>query len=43
MAASMKIVADDLARLGVVDRVILEPPGGAHSNPQAAISAAGST
>ncbi len=41
MAASMKIVADDLKRLGVVDRVIPEPPGGAHSDPQAAIAAAG--
>ena len=41
MAASMKIVADDLKRLGVVDRVIPEPPGGAHSDPQTAIAAAG--
>ena len=41
MASSMKIVADDLKRLGVVDRVIAEPPGGAHSDPEAAISAAG--
>jgi acetyl-CoA carboxylase carboxyl transferase subunit alpha len=41
MAASMKIVADDLKRLGVVDRVIPEPAGGAHSDPEAAIGAAG--
>ncbi len=41
MASAMKIVADDLKRLGVVDRVIPEPPGGAHSNPEAAIAATG--
>jgi acetyl-CoA carboxylase carboxyl transferase subunit alpha len=41
MAAGMKIVADDLLRLKVVDRVIPEPPGGAHSDPEAAIDAAG--
>ena len=41
MAAAMKIVADDLKRLGVVDRVIPEPAGGAHSDPEAAILAAG--
>jgi len=41
MASAMKIVADDLKRLGVVDRVIPEPAGGAHSDPEAAINAAG--
>ena len=41
MAAGMKIVADDLMRLGVVDRVIPEPPGGAHSDPETAIASAG--
>jgi acetyl-CoA carboxylase carboxyl transferase subunit alpha len=41
MAAAMKIVAEDLLRLGVVDRMIPEPPGGAHSDPKAAIDAAG--
>jgi acetyl-CoA carboxylase carboxyl transferase subunit alpha len=41
MAAGMKIVANDLLRLKVVDRVIPEPPGGAHSDPETAISAAG--
>jgi len=41
MAASMKIVGEDLKRLGVIDRIIPEPAGGAHSDPEAAISAAG--
>jgi acetyl-CoA carboxylase carboxyl transferase subunit alpha len=41
MAAGMKIVADDLLRLKVVDRIIPEPPGGAHSDPETAINAAG--
>jgi len=41
MAASMKIVGEDLKRLGVIDRIIPEPPGGAHSDPEAAIEAAG--
>jgi acetyl-CoA carboxylase carboxyl transferase subunit alpha len=41
MAAGMKIVADDLLRLKVVDRVIPEPPGGAHSDPATAIASAG--
>jgi acetyl-CoA carboxylase carboxyl transferase subunit alpha len=37
MAESMKIVAEDLKRMGVVDRIIPEPPGGAHSDPETAI------
>jgi acetyl-CoA carboxylase carboxyl transferase subunit alpha len=37
MAESMKIVAEDLKRMGVVDRIIPEPPGGAHSAPETAI------
>ena len=37
MAESMKIVAEDLKRMGVVDRIIPEPAGGAHSDPQTAI------
>jgi acetyl-CoA carboxylase carboxyl transferase subunit alpha len=37
MAESMKIVAEDLKRMGVVDRIIPEPPGGAHSDPATAI------
>jgi acetyl-CoA carboxylase carboxyl transferase subunit alpha len=37
MAESMKIVAEDLKRMGVVDRIIPEPAGGAHSDPETAI------
>ncbi|HYF22703.1 MAG TPA: acetyl-CoA carboxylase carboxyltransferase subunit alpha [Caulobacteraceae bacterium] len=36
-AEQMKITAVDLLRSGVVDRVIDEPPGGAHSDPETAI------
>ena len=35
----MKITATDLQSLGVVDRVIPEPLGGAHRDPEAAIGA----
>jgi acetyl-CoA carboxylase carboxyl transferase subunit alpha len=40
-AKAMKITAQDLLGLKVVDRIIPEPPGGAHSDPQAVISAVG--
>jgi acetyl-CoA carboxylase carboxyl transferase subunit alpha len=40
-AASMKITAQDLLRLGVVDTIVTEPTGGAHRDPAAAITAAG--
>jgi len=40
-AEQMKITAQDLVPLGVVDRIIPEPPGGAHSDPDAAIQAVG--
>jgi acetyl-CoA carboxylase carboxyl transferase subunit alpha len=40
-ASAMKITAEDLLQLGVVDRVIEEPPGGAHSDPALAIRAVG--
>jgi len=40
-ATGMKITAQDLARLGVVDQVITEPVGGAHREAEAAISATG--
>src|SRR5580698_5472099 len=40
-ASAMKITAKDLLELGVVDRVIEEPPGGAHSDPALAIRAVG--
>jgi acetyl-CoA carboxylase carboxyl transferase subunit alpha len=35
-AAAMKITAKDLKRLGVIDEIVPEPAGGAHSNPAAA-------
>jgi acetyl-CoA carboxylase carboxyl transferase subunit alpha len=37
----MKITADDLIALGIVDKVIVEPVGGAHADPAAAIKAVG--
>jgi acetyl-CoA carboxylase carboxyl transferase subunit alpha len=40
-ATNMKITAQDLLKLGVIDAVIPEPTGGAHREPQAAIAAAG--
>jgi acetyl-CoA carboxylase carboxyl transferase subunit alpha len=40
-ATSMKITADDLMRLAVIDEIIREPKGGAHRNPKAAIQAVG--
>jgi acetyl-CoA carboxylase carboxyl transferase subunit alpha len=40
-AKALKITAQDLLAMKVVDRVIPEPPGGAHSDPDAAIAAVG--
>ena len=40
-AEAMKITAQDLLGLKIVDRIIEEPAGGAHSDPQAAIQAVG--
>jgi acetyl-CoA carboxylase carboxyl transferase subunit alpha len=40
-ATNMKITARDLERLGVVDKVIEEPPGGAHRHPESTIAAVG--
>ena len=40
-AASLKITADDLLRLGVIDDVVHEPLGGAHRDPAAAIASTG--
>ena len=37
----MKITAPDLLAQGIVDRVVPEPPGGAHADPAAAIAAVG--
>jgi len=39
-ASNMKITAQDLVRLGVVDAIVPEPIGGAHRDPAAAIAAA---
>ena len=40
-AKAMKITAQDLLKMKIVDRIIPEPPGGAHSNPEAAMEAVG--
>lgn len=40
-AAAMKITAEDLLRLGVIDTIVAEPVGGAHREPAAAIAATG--
>jgi len=40
-ATNMKITAEDMIRLGIIDGVIPEPRGGAHRDPAATIEAAG--
>ena len=40
-AEAMKITADDLKKLGVIDRIIYEPRGGAHRDPKTAIERLG--
>src|SRR6266487_2122292 len=40
-AEALKITAEDLLELGVIDEIIPEPPGGAHSDPDAAAQALG--
>ena len=40
-AQAMKMTAEDLKDLGVIDRIIAEPLGGAHRAPDAAIAAVG--
>jgi acetyl-CoA carboxylase carboxyl transferase subunit alpha len=40
-ATNMRITAQDLARFGVIDRIIDEPVGGAHREPEEAIKATG--
>ena len=42
-ATNMKITADDLKGLGVIDGIIAEPVGGAHRDPNAVIASAGET
>ena len=36
-ASAMKITAQDLLQLKIVDRIVPEPPGGAHSDPEEAL------
>src|SRR5579864_1404727 len=40
-ATSLKITADDLVHLAVIDEIVHEPVGGAHRDPHAAIRAVG--
>lgn len=40
-AEALRLTADDLKKLGVIDRIIAEPMGGAHRDPTAAIAAVG--
>jgi acetyl-CoA carboxylase carboxyl transferase subunit alpha len=40
-ADQMKITAPDLLKMGIVDRIVEEPAGGAHSNPEAMIETLG--
>ncbi len=42
-AAAMKVTAQDLTSLGVIDGIIPEPMGGAHRAPEIAIKAVGDT
>src|SRR5581483_9857724 len=35
-AEALKLTAEDLLGLGVVDEIVPEPPGGAHADPEAA-------
>ena len=40
-AEALRLTAQDLLRLGVIDRIVLEPLGGAHRRPREAIAALG--
>lgn len=42
-ATNMKITAEDLKALGIVDGIIPEPLGGAHRDPETVIAATGDT
>ena len=37
----MKITAQDMLQFGVIDRILREPPGGAHRDPAAMIATTG--
>jgi acetyl-CoA carboxylase carboxyl transferase subunit alpha len=40
-AEAMKVTAQNLEKLGVIDRIVPEPMGGAHRDPEAAAKALG--
>lgn len=40
-ATSMKITAQDLLKFGIIDKIVAEPTGGAHRDPEAAAASAG--
>ena len=40
-ARALKLTAEDLLRLGVIDEIVPEPAGGAHREPADAIARAG--
>jgi acetyl-CoA carboxylase carboxyl transferase subunit alpha len=40
-AEALKLTAQDLLKLGIIDRIVPEPMGGAHRDPKAAIDALG--
>ncbi|MDJ0683931.1 MAG: acetyl-CoA carboxylase carboxyltransferase subunit alpha [Alphaproteobacteria bacterium] len=40
-AEALRLTAQDLQKLGVIDRIVTEPVGGAHRNPEAAIASVG--
>src|SRR5262245_38941494 len=42
-ARHLKITASDLRDLGIIDEIVPEPPGGAHTDPQAAAQVLGDT
>jgi acetyl-CoA carboxylase carboxyl transferase subunit alpha len=42
-AASLKLSAHDLMRLGIIDEIVSEPPGGAHREPALAASTLGAS
>jgi len=42
-AAALKLTAQDLLQLGLIDRIVAEPLGGAHRNPGQAMQAIGET
>ena len=42
-AQAMKVTAQHLKRLGVIDKIISEPAGGAHRNPEDAAKRLGKT